>query len=155
VKITVVMSHPFRFHWGQAIVLCFVLFAGFIGTLVYRMSRQRVDLVKADYYESGIDYQRQVNRIRNAKPFQSNSVMNYSPDAHRLTIALPTAVSRGEVLLYRPSDQRQDFRVVMPKAANSVVRIPTDRLTPGRWRVEATWTDGRQEYFLQEEVLIE
>ncbi len=142
-------------NWGQAIVLSFVLFAGFVGTLVYRMVGQRVDLVRVGYYESGLDYQRQVNRVRNANRFKAINLMNYSPDAQRLTIALPTAVSRGEVLLYRPSDQRQDFRVVMPKAANSVVRIPTDRLTPGRWRIEATWSDGREEYFLQEEMIIE
>ncbi|MBC7892850.1 MAG: FixH family protein [Sphingobacteriaceae bacterium] len=149
------MLKSLHLNWGQAIVLSYVLFAGFVVTLVYRMSHQRVDLVRAGYYESGIDYQRQVDRIRNAKPFHSINVMNYSPDAQRLTIALPTAVSRGEVLLYRPSDERQDFRVVMPKAANSVVNIPTDHLTAGRWRVEATWFDGNREYFLEEELMIE
>lgn len=149
------MTTSFRFHWGRAIVLTFVLFAGFIGTLVYRMSTQRIDLVRSGYYESGEVYQQQVERRRNARHFNPATVMNYSPEAHRLTIALPTAVSRGEVLLYRPSDQRQDIRVKLPAVDNSLVNIPTDRLSPGRWRVEATWFDGRREYFLEEELVIE
>jgi len=149
------MFATFRFHWGHATVLTFVVFAGFIGTLVYRMSTQRIDLVRSGYYESGVAYQQQVQRRQNAQHFNPANAMNYSPADHRLTIALPTAVSRGEVLLYRPSDQRQDFKVKLPAVANSLIKIPTDHLAPGRWRVEATWSDGQRDYFLEEELVIE
>ena len=50
-------------NWGKAIVLTFVLFAGFIGFMVFWMHRERVDLVRDDYCQTEVVYQKQIDRM--------------------------------------------------------------------------------------------
>ena len=48
-------------NWGKSIVLSFILFAAFIGTLVTVCIRQDISLVSKDYYEEELQYDKSVN----------------------------------------------------------------------------------------------
>jgi len=50
---------------GKWIVVAFVLFAAFIGTLVVVCVRQDVSLVSRDYYRQELAYQNQIQRLNN------------------------------------------------------------------------------------------
>jgi hypothetical protein len=68
------MTRSNTFNWGGAIVLSFVVFAGFIGTMVYRMISQRVDLVADNYYQEEV-YQKQIERIQHTSLLKQKSSM--------------------------------------------------------------------------------
>ncbi len=141
-------------NWGNAIVLTFILFAGFIGTMVYRMTAQKVDLVAEDYYQREEAYQQQIEKIKNTSRFNPKNIMTYSATEHTVRIALPTYIKKGEVTFFRPSDKNLDFTIPVAAQSNSLLKIPTDKLPKGLWRVQATWTDGRDEYYLEDEIMI-
>jgi hypothetical protein len=143
------------FHWGRAIVLAFVLFAGFIGTLVYRMASTRVELVRADYYQSGEEFDEQFQKQRNTARLATPPAMTYLPDQEQLSFLLPTRVARGEVAFVRPSDQTLDFKVALTDQPRSLYRISTRHLRKGFWKVQLTWSDGRSEYYAEDDLTLE
>ncbi len=145
-------------NWGKAIVLTFVLFAGFIGTLVYQMSRQQVDLVREDYYQDEIAYQKHIDRVENTTRFNQSIAMTYLADSQQVAFVLPASLRQGSITFYRPGDRKQDFRVpvsnssALPKNRREVVS--TRQLARGHWRVQFTWTDGQREYYTEDELFL-
>ncbi len=114
-------------NWGKSIVLVFIVFAGFIGAMIYQMCRQRIDLVRDDYYQSEIAYQQQINRLTNASQKKPLS-MTYQPDTQQLAVALPATLRRGNFVSTVP---RTVSRILM-----CAFRIP---IWPGRWYRRLNW----------------
>lgn len=140
-------------NWGKSIVVVFVLFAGFIGGLVFLMTRQRVDLVRDDYYQTEMAYQLQIERAARTTQLAPSLALNYDPERQQITFVRPDSLQRGEVKLYRPSDRRQDvFVKMLPQERNQT--ISTSKLAKGYWKVQLSWTDGRLDYFTEKPITI-
>lgn len=139
-------------NWGKAIILSFVLFATFILTIIYKMMNQRVDLVKEDYYVEELNYQKQIDRISNAKNVQSATVLKYSAETNEIVITLPESVKKGDVMFFRPSDKSLDFKKSFKET--HTLSIPTSTMAKGRWKVQVFWSDGQSEYYKEEEIFI-
>ncbi|MFD2933483.1 FixH family protein [Spirosoma flavum] len=140
-------------NWGKSIILVFVLFAGFIGTLVYLMTRQHVDLVSDNYYQNEIEYQQHIDRVANAR-HNSSTTMTYQADQQQVIFVLPSTLQKGEITFYRPSDSQQDFRITIPAKHPTRQVIPTKALAKGNWRVQFTWSDGQLEYYKEEQIFL-
>jgi hypothetical protein len=142
-------------NWGTSIVVTFILFAGFIGGMVFLMSRQQVDLVRDDYYQDEIAYQRHINRLARTTLLTNPVTMTYEPTAQQVTIVLPDSLQKGEVTFYRPSDRRQDMRVNIKRNPQHAQRISTEKLAKGYWKVQLNWSDGQLDYFKEESLFIQ
>lgn len=140
-------------NWGKSIVLTFVLFAGFVGYMVYRMHRERVDLVRDDYYQTEITYQKQIDRMANAR-HKKPMDMTYQATTQQLTVALPATLRRGEIHFYRPADRQLDFIVRVPAAHANRQVVSTADLARGYWRVQFTWSDGQHGYYTEEDIFL-
>ncbi len=139
-------------NWGKSIVLCFILFASFIGFMVYSMATAKVDLVQADYYQKEIDYQNQIERLKNANLINTKKIMTYLPKIQILRIGFTTPIKVGEVNFYRTSDKALDFKV--PIKNRSFFEYSTKNLQKGIWKVQAIWSDGVREFFVEKEITI-
>ncbi|GAB3269635.1 FixH family protein [Larkinella harenae] len=140
-------------NWGKSIVLVFVVFAGFIGSLVFLMTRQRVDLVRDDYYQTEMAYQLQIERAARTARLGSSFDLTYDADHQQIAFAFPDSVQSGKVSLYRPSDRRQDtFVSLNPKQERQT--ISTAKLAKGYWKIQFSWSDGRQDYFTEKPLYI-
>ncbi|GAB3986573.1 hypothetical protein GCM10028807_04290 [Spirosoma daeguense] len=140
-------------NWGKAIMLVFVLFMSFIGTLVYRMTRQHVDLVSDNYYQNEIDFQKHIDRVNNAR-HNSSATMTYHSDQQQVVVALPSNLRKGEITFYRPGDRSQDFRVAIPLNHPNRQVISTQSLAKGNWRIQFSWSDGQREYYQEEQFFL-
>ncbi|TAF79670.1 MAG: nitrogen fixation protein FixH [Runella slithyformis] len=138
-------------NWGKSIVLAFVLFAGFVATMAYRMMTTKIDLVSDDYYQRGAKYDKHLENLRNSTGFNIEKTMFYDTLKEQLRISLPTVVRSGQINFFRPADRSLDFNVPLAKTTQSVFRFPTRAMAKGRWKVQATWHDGLHEYFLEQE----
>jgi nitrogen fixation protein FixH len=139
-------------NWEKSIVLCFVLFATFVGIMAYKMATAKVDLVQKNYYQKEIEFQKHINQVNNSSDFKSTKIMTYLPENQVLRIGFPTAVSKGEVLFFRPSDKTLDFTIPIQRI--SLFNYSTKLLQKGRWKVQVTWSDGRLEYYFEDEFTI-
>ena len=53
-------------NWGRSLILVFIVFAAFMGYLVYRASGTHFDLVSKEYYKDELRYQDKIDGFRNA-----------------------------------------------------------------------------------------
>jgi nitrogen fixation protein FixH len=140
-------------NWGRAIIVCFVVFAGFIGTMVYKMANTQVDLVNKDYYQQAIAYQQQITKRQNSSTLNTRNTMTYSPENQTISIGFPTAVTKGEVTFFRPSDKRLDFTIPFLKTA--ILTHSTAKMAKGKWKIQATWSDGIRAYYVENDLEIQ
>ena len=140
-------------NWGKSIILVFVLFAGFIGTMVYRMTRERIDLVSDDYYQNELAFQQHIDQVANARR-HSTTTMTFQKDQQQVVFVLPSTLQKGEITFYRPGDRRQDFRVMIPAVHPVRKVIPTKTLAKGNWRVQFSWSDGQRTYYKEEQFFL-
>ncbi len=140
-------------NWGKAIIIVFIVFAGFIGSMVYWMSRERIDLVRDDYYQTEVLYQKQIDRIANARRINPIT-MTYQRETHQVTVVLPATLIKGEIHFYRPADRQLDFIVPIPAVHTNRQVVSTATLAEGYWRVQFTWSDGRHSYYTEETIFL-
>ena len=55
-----------KINWGTKLAFFAVLFMGFVVYMVIRISQTDIGLIEEDYYEKGINYQKEIDSINGA-----------------------------------------------------------------------------------------
>lgn len=135
---------------GKWIFVTFVLFAGFIATLVTICVRQDISLVSKDYYKNELAYGEQVRQINNANALTEKPSMKVVGDS--LVVRFPSSAvpSRGNLLLFCPSDERGDKTFELTKTREQ--RFPLSNLNRGMYKARLSWSNGDTKFF-QEQII--
>lgn len=136
-----------RWNWGWGVATVYTLFA--LATLAFAAYSftQKVELVSADYYSKGNDFDQHAGRVRNSQALAKPVQQSYDASKRVLTLRFPQAVSKGSVLLYRPSESGLDQTFVLHCDSNNEMIIPTSSLIQGHWRVQIEWeSEGKSFY---------
>ena len=138
-------------HW---IVVSFLLFAIFIGTLVTVCVKEDISLVSKDYYQEEIAYQEQIDRIENTALLVDKPVIKVV--ANQIQIEFPdvASVEKGELKLFCPSNSKMDrnFRVVA--TGDKVQTFELQHVQPGLYRAKLLWSMNGKEYYQEETIYI-
>lgn len=140
-------------NWGKSIVLAFVLFALFIGTLVVICLRQDIPLVATDYYEQELRYQEQLERLNNTNALTEKPVLTIINGGLEIRYNRLTDIVNGELELFRPSDERFDRRFSV-KAEGTVQRFELAELPGGMYKARLRWAQDGREYFLESTIYL-
>jgi len=154
------MTIPRRWNpWPASIIAFFVVALIGCGTFVAYCNRHPADLVASDYYEQEVRYQGQINRLQHAQQNAHLASVNYDSSHKCIQITLPpnqsAAKAVGTIQLYRPSSMNLDRQLELGIDANGVQRIDAARMSPGLWKVRVSWSVDRQDYFVDQKVVIE
>ena len=142
-------------NWGKSIVFSFILFAGFIGTLVTVCMRQEMNLVSKDYYQEELQYENQLTRLKNVSQLKSKPVIKVLENrTMQITFDRFDDMETGELRLFRPSDSSKDKKYSLERTSNATQEFPTADLTPGMYRAKMQWTMNGKEFFLEEVIFI-
>lgn len=129
--------------------VAFGLLGGFIimmSTLVYKSVSSDFDLVTAKYYEEGVNYDSKQEQLDNVDDLQDNVTATIIEG--KVIIQIPSQVTEGEIVLYRPSDERKD--IVLDLVANqSLVSYDTDLLDKGKWIAKIEWQNAAKKYYAE------
>ncbi|OGX86759.1 hypothetical protein BEN47_12290 [Hymenobacter lapidarius] len=152
------ISPPKRSVWPYAIVTVFVLFALYIGSMVYQAMQTDVNLVSADYYQKELAHQQRMDAVARTAALPTPVQVRHDATSRRLTLQLPAALAgqavRGQVHFFRPSNQALDFALPLQPAADLQQSINTSKMAPGFWRVQLDFTAGGQAYFLEQNLML-
>jgi nitrogen fixation protein FixH len=147
-----------RNPWPYALVAYFAVFITGIVSYTVFASRQRQDLVREDYYEEEIGFQKQVDRVQRSTEAQAKVGFARTAAGSSLVISLPPAhagrVTAGTIELYRPSDARLDVGLPLAAGADGVQRVDASGLRDGLWKVRVRWTVDRHEFFSDRPVMV-
>jgi hypothetical protein len=147
-----------RNPWPVAIIVTFALFfAGTVGLVVMACSH-KVELVSADYYEQELKFQGRIDRVERTRSAPAQATVTYDAGDKCIIVSLSAdqvghEVS-GRIELYRPSAADLDRAVKLDPDTNGVQRLDATGLAPGLWRVRITWTSEKQNYYLDQKVVL-
>jgi len=117
-----------------------------------------VCIVAPDYYEQEVRYQGQIERIQRARQRAQLASVTYDANRKLIRITLPPGQDLGDtagsIQLYRPSAMAQDRQFKLKPGRDGRQTIQTANLQPGLWEVRVSWTVGRQDYFIDQRVVI-
>lgn len=136
-------------NWGKWIVVSFILFAAFIGVLVFICVRQDISLVSKDYYQEELVYQQQIERLNNTNRLEEKPMMTVAGRVLEIQFNQFNNVERGEVKLFRPSDMRFDKQFIIKTTAEKAQRFDVGSLPKGMYRAKMKWTMKGKEYFIE------
>ncbi|SEQ56670.1 FixH protein [Hyunsoonleella jejuensis] len=146
-----------KISWGTGIVLAFVGFIAFIMYFIVSMNvddKYDHDLVSEDYYGEELKYQKDIDKLKNAKSLVTNISHERTEDG--LKINFPEDIDykeiTGKMFLYRPSNKQLDFETAI-SLSNPYLLIPDKRLVDGRWNIKIDWQYKGKSYLFKESIV--
>ncbi len=153
-----IISQPARSPWPYAIAIYFVVFISFITMFIIWAVRQKMDLVRQDYYSDEMLFQQQIDTVNRTRAFTRQIDVNYDDARRAITIRLPMEHAlqalAGRIHLYRPSDAKLDRELKLAPNDNGTQQIDTTGLQPGLWKVRVQWTANGEEFYFDRAVVI-
>jgi hypothetical protein len=137
-------------NWGKWIVVAFVLFAGFIATLVTVCVRQDISLVSKDYYKEELAYQDQMLRIQNVSQLQRKPIIAAIDGEVIISFESFADIKLGELKLFRPSDARLDRTYPLASSTAASQHFDVSQLPHGMYKARMKWEMNGKEYFLEQ-----
>lgn len=146
-----------RNPWPYAIIGYFVIFITGVITWITFAVRNDQQLVRADYYEHEITYQKQIEREARTASLAGNVLVEYDSGHQRVAVVLPPSVpanARGKISFYRPSDARLDRQLDLALDKQNSQVLDVNSLRPGLWKLRLTWSDGEREYAYEKALVL-
>lgn len=145
--------------WGKGIWLAYGSFVVFILAMVAFAAYQHFDLVESDYYEKGLQYQKQIDKSNRTTQQQKQPILSYSFDPLQVSLCFPTSEAlqpvTGTILFFRPSAAAYDIKDSLKLNEQECQIVQDKRLIPGNWRVKIDWEENGQSYYYETQLLIE
>lgn len=142
-------------NWGKWIIVAFILFAAFIGTMITIMMKQDIGLVTKNYYAEDLAFQNQLERKQNTEQLELKPEVTIE-QRQVLKVYFPSVsfIESGEVRLVRPSSEKLDQQIKLQASADSVQLFNLNPLTPGPYRVKLLWKAEGKEFYLEKLIVI-
>jgi hypothetical protein len=145
-----------KINWGLGITLVALAFVAFILSLVYRCSKEEVDLVSERYYENELNYQQRIDSKSNVIKSGKEIAIDQQPE--KILLEFPASISRGStngtISFYKPDNKKLDFSLPVRLSEGSVQEIPVADLQRGRWQLQISWNSENISYYQEKEIRI-
>lgn len=141
-------------NWGKWIIVSFVLFAIFIGTLVVVCVRQDISLVATDYYKQELEYQNQIDRNRNTQALSIKPNIHIVKSALQISYKELSRLQKGELKLFRPSNEASDLIFELKPTSDSVLIFDVQNREKGMYKAQMKWSMDEKEYYLEETIYL-
>jgi nitrogen fixation protein FixH len=147
-----------RNPWPWAIVGYFAIFISAMTVWIVFAVRQRVDLVRPDYYAHEMDFQKQIETVRRTKALPTHAALSYRAEDRSITVRLPNgsfaASTQGTLHLYRPSDAALDLELPLRPDGDGSQILRSGPLRPGFWKLQIEWATGGVEYYHEQPLVV-
>lgn len=147
-----------KFNWGWGIATLYIGFVVMILTLVFKSSRQNINLVTENYYQQDLEYNDHVSKVNNANRLAERLDFQYDPKSGILLLDFPDSLGTvtGTVHFFRPSDHALDTLITLaPTLDGNRQAVDTRTLFNGLWRVQVEWKADERAFYDEEVLIIE
>lgn len=142
-------------NWGNKLVVVFVVFALFMGYMVYRALSTKYDLVSKDYYKDELRYQERIDGVKNAVALDSVTI---SQDASTIQIQLPKEhqgyAVKGEVFFYCITDESKDFKLPLQVDSTATQVVMKKQLQKAPYQVKLNWQVGKDSFYNEQKLIV-
>lgn len=144
-----------KISWGIKIAAVYTIFVLLVlGTVIFSTT-QDVNLVTEDYYQKEIEYQQQIDKLKRTGRLSEKVFVKL--DNKFLKIKMPGDFKdkyvTGDVVLYRPSNNKQDFQMKLTLNSNLEHTMSVENFERGLWKLQLGWEADGLNYF-HEQILM-
>ena len=143
-------------NWGRSLILVFIVFAAFMGYLVYRASGTHFDLVSKEYYKDELRYQDKIDGFRNAAAMEAVQLRVDSTGI--LQIRVPEQMKgkpvQGSLWLYCKTDAGKDLHIPLAEDTTGMRVINVSGKAFGKYQAKLHWEVLRVPYEFEQEIII-
>ena len=143
-------------NWGRSLILVFIVFAAFMGYLVYRASGTHFDLVSKEYYKDELRYQDKIDGFRNAAAMEAVQLKVDSTGI--LQIRFPEQMKgkpvQGSLWLYCKTDAGKDLHIPLAEDTTGMRVINVSGKASGKYLAKLHWEVLRVPYEFEQEIII-
>ncbi len=143
-------------NWGRSLILVFIVFAAFMGYLVYRASGTHFDLVSKEYYKDELRYQDKIDGFRNAAAMDAVQLRVDSTGI--LQIRFPEQMKGkpvvGSLWLYCKTDAGKDLHIPLAEDTTGMRVINVSGKASGKYLAKLHWEVLRVPYEFEQEIII-
>jgi hypothetical protein len=147
-----------KFNFGTGLILFFALWAMGILFLVYKSSKENIDLVSTDYYNKEAAYQSQIDKEKNVSGLSKPVAVSFDHSGDAVTIQFPNDFQlkpiAGTIHFFKPDDAAKDFDVKIETDASLRQIISAEKMSSGLWRAKISWSCGDVNYYSEENLQI-
>lgn len=123
----------------------------FIITLAVLMIRSESDdLVDVNYYEKGIEYDKDYVRKNQLITDMAEPEISVSD---QLTIIFKSP-AKGSIRFIHPSDKTKDNTLPIDSGSENQVQIPLNEYRKGHWKVSIEWMSNEKSYLYEKNIII-
>lgn len=134
-------------------IIVYCLFVLGIVYLLFRSSRERMDLVTSDYYAEELKFQNRINEHENAARLSAPLQIENRNDS--LTVGFPAEFNgkqaKGEIVFYYPADKRRDVHLVF-ETASGQFRTKVPEHIKGQHELHISWSAGGVNYYFEQKI---
>jgi hypothetical protein len=140
--------------WGKWIIVSFVLFAVFIGTLVTVCIRQDVNLVSKNYYADELTYQDQIDRINHTAQLSEKPVIRILNRQIEIQFKQFNILEEGKLTLFRPSDTKLDKQFNLQASREHEQVFDVASLPAGMYRLQLRWSMEGKTFYMEQVITL-
>jgi hypothetical protein len=130
------------------IVAAFVVFALFMGSLVFISLREDVNLVSENYYAEELKHQDKIDQQNNANQLAEQPQLSFVDNAIKVSFPYFSSIEKGKLHVLRPSNNRLDQTFELSALEGDSQLFELKVWEKGLYRVSLTWTmEGKEYYF--------
>lgn len=144
---------PYGFwNWGTGIAITIIVGALGMLFLVYKSSQVNFDMVEKDYYNAELQFDKKKAAQQNTKAL--SATVDIAQHGDYLIIQFPQECigieMDGNLLLYRPSNQKLDVEVPLSLDKDGIVMIENSKLLAGKYILKGDWIMNETSYNVEE-----
>lgn len=139
-------------NWGKGIVIGMSLFIVFILVLVIGLMSHRVDLQSEDYYQKEINYESELQAMRNSSELENKIEVIEQKDFIVIQIPSEGEFDKIRVELIRPDDNKLDqtFNIQNTKS----YLIDRNKLVKGQYNIEIYYSYNGKDCLQKQNIYI-
>jgi nitrogen fixation protein FixH len=145
-----------KFNWGTGIAVFIAFFVILCIVFIVYSTTQRWSMVEDDYYPKELRHEEKLVKMRNAGSLAIP--LKIEAGAGSVSVRFPEYFRgkdlKGDILVYRPSDETGDFHVKVQPDSNLVCRIPFSRLKHGKYIIKVEWSADNSAYYQEQAIFI-
>ncbi len=144
-------------NWGAKLTLVIVVFIALMAIMVVYSFRQDLNMVTENYYEKDLQYQQQIEKIKNTRSLIEKPQVLYRITDKIVSITFPERINHnieGEIQLFRPSDHKLDksYKISLDEYGRQLIHVSA--LSRGEWYVKLMWKDQHDEFYDEVKIFI-
>lgn len=146
-----------KLNWGGGIAIFYTCFVIAMVSMVVKSTFHKPQMVQDNYYEKDLQYEAFRQKRENGNLMKESIKVAFIPKERMVEITFPKGMSsaKGNVTLFRPSNQSKDQILPLRLDENAEMQLPIAKnMSRGLWRVQLDWEVEGKAYFMEESIVI-